>query len=186
MIDLKRSMVASLSVAAWLLCGAQRAAAESAADLVRESLRQQSAAERAACAGVQRSIAGDFDPMLVVRTAVELGHNPCQTIRCAVEGKISDHQPALCEKVILGAVAAGVPSDVISRCAADVCDPAAVAAILTATRFEPNYCYLSPRAPLAPAALPPPGPVFGLAPLSRSELLVDRTYLRAQASPFTF
>jgi hypothetical protein len=110
--------------------------------------------------------------MLVVRTAVELGYNSCQVIRCALEGKTESDDVTLCEKVTRGAVAAGVQSDVISRCASEYCDPAAVAAVLAAT--EPNYCYFFPQPLVAPAPLPPPEPVF------------DRSHPKPQASPFTF
>ena len=110
-----------------------------------------------------------------MRSAVELGYNSCQVIRCALdETDISDKQP-LCEKVIRGAVAAGVQPDVISRCTSPVCDPAAVAALLSAILLEPNYCYFSPGQLVAPELLPPPEPV------------VDQVYPQIpQASPFTF
>ena len=112
--------------------------------------------------------------MLVVRTAVELGYNSCQVIRCALEGKTEIDRETLCEKVIRGAVAAGVQPDVVSRCASEVCDPAAVAAVLAATLLEPNYCYFFPQPLVAPEPLPPPGPA------------VDRSQPGPQASPFTF
>lgn len=170
----KRSVVACASLAACLFCVVQRVEAESASALVRETLRQQSAAERSSCTGVRRTISAGAEPTLVVRTAVELGYNACQVIRCSLEGKDVPDQETLCEKVLLGAVAAGVAADVIARCSADVCDPGAVAMTLAATLLEPNYCYLSPRPLVAPAPLPPPEPVF------------DRSYPRPQASPFTF
>ncbi len=76
--------------------------------------------------------------------------------------------------MIRGAVAAGVQPDVITRCSAEVCDPAAVAALLSATLLEPNYCYFVPRPLVAPAPLAPPEPVF------------DRSLPQPQASPFSF
>lgn len=111
--------------------------------------------------------------MLVVRTAVELGYNSCQVIRCALEGKTQADKEALCEKVIRGAVAAAVPAEVISRCSSDVCDPSAVAAILAATSSEPSYCYFFPKLD-APA---PPAP---------REAAFDRSVPQPQASPFAF
>jgi len=142
--------------------------------VLRETLRQQSAAARSSCAGVRRTVTSGSDAMLVVRTAVELGYNSCQVIRCALEGGTENDKGSLCEKVIRGAVAAGVEPDVISRCASDVCDPSAVASLLAATLLEPNYCYFFPQPLLAPAPLPPPGSV------------INRNSPQGQASPFTF
>ena len=152
-----------------LLSPAQRgAAAESARDLV----RPRSAAERAGCDGIQRARAAGADAALTVRTAVELGYDPCQVIRCALAGRCpADNAPDL-EPVIRGAAAAGVPADVVARCAAEACDePAAVAALLAAVMFEPDYCYFAPR---PPAPLPPPRPV------------IDRDSPPPQVSPYKF
>ena len=172
----KSLLAAAVSLAATMVFNVRSAPAANSANLVRETLRQQSAAEQSGCAGVQRTMSGGADATLVVRTAVELGYNPCQVIRCALEAKATPgtDRLALCEKVVRGAVAAGVPSDVISRCATSVCDSSAVAAILAATMLEPNYCYFSPQPLVAPAPPPPPEPVF------------DRSLPRPQASPFTF
>jgi hypothetical protein len=139
-----RAFAASAVLAACAGIGVTGSRAETGVHLVREAQRQQSAAERASCAGVQRSISAGADALLVVRTAVELGYNSCQVIRCALEAE------ALCEKVIRGAVAAGVQADVISRCASDACDPDAIAAVLADTLLEPNYCYFYPRLPATP------------------------------------
>jgi hypothetical protein len=170
------AMAAAVSLAATMVCAVRSVPAETPTSLVRETLRQQSAAERSSCTGVQRTIFTGNDATLVVRTAVELGYNSCQVIRCALEGSSSPDtdKETLCEKVIRGAVAAGVSPDVISRCSSDVCDPAAVAGILAATLLEPHYCYFFPQSLVAPASLPPPEPVF------------DRSLPRPQASPFTF
>jgi hypothetical protein len=158
----------TLLAAAALLVG-QGVRAETGVQLVREAQRQQSAAERTSCAGVQRSISSGTDASLVVRTAVELGYNSCQVIRCALEGEARPDKPTLCKKVIRGAVAAGVQADVISRCASESCDPDAIAAILADTLLEPNYCYFSPRLPAAPE------------PLQHQQGGYDR-----QISPYTF
>jgi hypothetical protein len=168
--------LASLALAAALAGGADGAVAATPSNLVSETLRQQSAAERSSCAGVRRTIQAGADASLVVRTGVELGYNSCQVIRCALETGPAAPAPgarALCEQVIRGAVSAGVQPDVISRCSADACDPAAVAAILAATLLEPNYCYFSPRE-VEPDPAAPPQPV------------IDRDYPRPQASPFRF
>lgn len=173
----KTTAMAAFSLAAPLFVCVQSVPAQTDANQLRETLRQQSAAARASCSGVQRSLTAGSDPLLVVRTAVELGFDSCQVIRCSLEPTAappSADAQTLCEQVIRGAVAAGVPPDVISRCSADFCEPAAVAAILSATLLEPNYCYFAPRALVAPAPLPPPEPVF------------DRTLSPPQASPFTF
>jgi len=167
-----RTAPAVLTAAGLLV--AQGVCAETGVDLVRETQRQQSAAERASCAQVQKSISSGTDATLVVRTAVELGYNACQVIRCALEGESSPDRRTHCEKVIRGAVAAGVQADVISRCAADACDPASIAATLADTFLEPNYCYFFPRLPVAPD--PPPS----------QQPVIDRQVQPPQASPFTF
>jgi hypothetical protein len=146
-----------------------------AADPSQDLLRQQSAAEQAACDGVRRARAGGGDPALVVRTAVELGYQPCQVIRCALAGKCPADGAADLEQVARGAAAAGVPGEVIARCSLEACDdPAAVASVLAAVLLEPDYCYFSSRPPDAQAALPPPRPV------------IDRSTPPAQVSPYRF
>jgi hypothetical protein len=167
---------ASFLLSAALLGSALGVRAETTENLLRETLRQQSAAGRSSCAGVQRTLAAGTDATLVVRTAVELGYNSCQVLRCALEGELlpDTDKTSFCEKVIRGAVAAGVQSDVISRCAAESCGPTAVAALLADILLEPNYCYFSPPPLEAPATPPPSVPVF------------DRSTAQAQASPFTF
>jgi hypothetical protein len=162
---------AVLTAAALLV--AQGVRAETGVRLVRETQRQQSAAERASCAGVQRGISTGTDAVLVVRTAIELGYNSCQVIRCALEGKALTDKRTHCEKVVRGAIAAGVSADVVSRCATDSCDPDAIAAILADTLLEPNYCYLFPRPPAAPE---PP----------QRQAVIDRQAQPPQASPHTF
>lgn len=166
-------VVGIVGLTACLPCGVGRVHAAGKPELLRETLRQQSAAGRSSCDGVQRTVAAGTDPLLVVRTGVELGYNSCRVITCALEGGAATDRETLCEKVVRGAVAAGVQPDVISRCAA-ACDPAVVAAVLSAAMFEPNYCYFSTRPLVAPELLPPPEPVF------------DRSHQVPQASPFTF
>ena len=170
------AVAAAMSLAAYLCYAVPGVQAETAPKILRETLRQQSAAGRSTCTGVQRTISAGTDATLVVRTAVELGYNPCQVLRCALEGKTPPDtgKETFCEKVIRGAVAAGVAPDVVSRCSADVCDPAAVAEILAATLLEPNYCYFFAQPLVAPEPSPRPEPVF------------DRSAPRPQASPFTF
>ncbi len=167
------------TVAAVLLASATAAAplpALAGNDLVRELLRQQSAAERAGCDGVRRVLAGGRDPGLVVRTAVELGHNACQVIRCALENACASGRIAAdLAPVIQGAAAGGVSPDVISRCAVQTCaDPAAVAAVLAEVLLDPNYCYFAPEPERGAPPLPPVLPV------------VDRSLPAPQASPYAF
>lgn len=149
-------------------------AADPVADLLRDTLRQQSAAERSACVGIRRTLTAGSDPVLVVRTAVELGYNSCQVIRCTLEGAADRDTGELCRNVVQGAVAAGVPSDVIARCSADVCDPAGVAAILAGSLLELNYCYIG----FQPSGAPDPG--------QPRPPVIDRALPQAQASPYTF
>jgi len=167
-------MVAALSITAALAGSAQKLAAESGKDLVRDALLQQSAAERAGCSGLHRSLAAGADAALVVRTAIELGFNSCQVLRCALEGNKESNPTVLCEKVIRGAAEAGTQADVITRCSGEVCDPAAVAAILANAFLEPNYCYFTFQPPPALEPLPPQLPV------------IDRSLPVAQASAYTF
>lgn len=150
-----------------LLAAAPAALGAGGDELVRELLRSQSATERGACASLQGVIARGADALLAVRTAIELGYNPCQTIRCALEAG------APLDKVVYGAAQTGVTEDVIARCAvAAGADAAAVAALLADFLADPNFCYFSLR-PGPPVMLPTP-PV------------VDRRVPPPQVSPFAF
>ncbi len=170
----KLGTVASIVMAAPLLLGVSLASALGRADLVRDILRQQSGAERASCTAVQRTLAAGADASLVVRTAIEIGYNSCQTIRCALKEKTEYGKDVLCDKVIRGAAAAGAQADVISRCSEEVCEPAAVAAILSDVFLDLNYCYFAFRPSTQADPLPPSLPV------------IDRSLPTSQASPFTF
>jgi hypothetical protein len=165
--------VVAVLLASVLLIDVPQLSAADQSGLIRDVLRQQSDAGQAGCTGVQRALAAGTDARLVVRTAVEIGYNSCQMIRCALEAKVDRENMNLCEKVIRGAVEAAVPVDVISRCSSEVCDPAAVAAILGETSLDPYYCYFSDRPLTAPELLPPPP-------------IIDRSAPPAQASPFAF
>lgn len=167
-------MVGAVSLASLLLSVVPPLSAANQTDLIRDVLRQQSDAGQAGCIGAQRALAAGTDARLVVRTAVELGYNPCQIIRCTLATKPDGETTTLCEKVLRGAVEAAVPADVISRCSSEVCDPAAVAALLGDMFLDPYYCYFSDRPLSAPEALPPPPPI------------IDRGMPPAQASPFAF
>lgn len=164
----------AVSVAAVFSCAKPAFSAGNAKDLVRDALLQQSPAQRTGCDGVQRTIRDGADATLVVRTAVELGFNSCQVIRCALENKVSAEMEIHCDKVIRGAILAGVQPDVISRCSAEFCDPAAVAALLGNAFLDTNYCYFVNQQPVAPDILPPQFPI------------VDRSRPQSQASPFRF
>jgi hypothetical protein len=167
-------IVLTVSVSTALWCAAPGLAAGSAKDLVREALQQQSPAQATGCTGVQRTLKSGADATLVVRTAVEMGFNACQVIRCALEEQADPEKAILCERVVRGAVLAGVQPDVISRCSTEYCDPAGVAAILGDAFLETNYCYFASQPPAAPDAPAPRPPV------------VDRTSQPPQASPFRF
>lgn len=167
-------VAASIAVVAPLLFGVPRVGAANGVDLVRDLLRQQSVAERAGCTAVQRTLASGTDPALVVRTAIELGYNSCQVIRCALKDEASPGGDVLCEKVIRGAAAAGAQADVISRCSEEACEPAVVASILADAFLELNYCYFAFQ------ASPPADPLPQAAPV------IDRGLPAYQASPFTF
>jgi hypothetical protein len=147
-----RRRIVSVALAAAALAGPAAVRAEGTPDLIRETLRQASPAERAACTGVRRTLAAGNDATRVVRTAVELGFNPCEVLRCALEGVDGDERDRLCRLAVLGAAQAGVPADVIARCTAAACDPVGVAALLAAALREPNYCYVGSPPPGAPAA----------------------------------
>lgn len=155
-------------------CAGSAFAAGGAKDLVREALLQQGPAQRVGCTGVQRTLVAVSDATLVVRTAVELGYDACQVIRCALEGKAGPEQSGLCEKVIRGAALAGVLPDVISRCSEEFCDPAGVATILGDAFLEPNYCYFAGQPLVAPEVDPP------------QMWVIDRSPPQAQSSPFRF
>lgn len=139
-------------------------------DLLREVLRQQSAAQREGCVVVIRTLATEPNATLVVRTALEIGYNPCLVIRCAIEGG-SD-----LAKVIQGAGEAGVSADIVARCAIEAgADGAQVARIFSDLAFEPSFCYVTFSPVGAPAPQEPVGPV------------IERGYERQpQASTFTF
>lgn len=138
-------------------------------DVLREVLRQQSAAQREGCLAVKRTLATERNGALVVRSAVEIGLNPCLAIRCAIEGGGNLAQ------VVQGAGEAGVEADVVARCAVEAgADAAAVARIFSDLAYEPSFCYVTfstagasePQAPVQP--------------------IIDRQYDQPQASAFTF
>lgn len=164
----------SLLTAAVLCCATPGISSGSKPDLLRDALLQQSAAQRTGCTAVQRTLKEGADAMLVVRTAVEIGYNACQVIRCSLDGSVDPEKTIICDKVVRGAVQAGVQPDVISRCTAEYCDPARVAALLGDAFLEPNYCYLAGQPLAAPDALPPQVPV------------IDRSAPPSEASPFRF
>jgi hypothetical protein len=164
---MNRVIVCLLALGA--LGAALPAPAGAAEEIVRQILRQQSAAERSSCVAIQRTLAGEKSAALVVRTAIELGYNPCQVIRCALEGGADLAQ------VLQGATEAGAKADVVARCAVESgADRAVVAAIFSALAFEPNFCYFTFAPMRAPEAPPPAIPETG------------RALPVAQASPFTF
>lgn len=168
-----RIAASALFIAA-LACATPAAAADNP---LPAALRQGGASERAACDGIRRALDAASDAALVVRTSVEIGFNPCQAIRCALEGAGGEARDRLCRKVVFGAVEAGVPADVVARCTAEACAPPLVAALLAESLLEVSYCYLGPRPPSAAV------------PEQRSEPLIDRSFFQTpppQISPFDF
>jgi hypothetical protein len=165
---------ASLSLALLVSVPGAAGAAEMSSDLLHETLRQQSTAERSACTGIRRTLTAGNNPAVVVRTAVELGYNSCQVLQCALGAKSGEDKAELCRQVIRGAVAAGVPADVISRCSADACDPADVAVLLAGSLGETNYCYIGTRPLSAPDPQAPQQPI------------IDRSQQQPQYSPYRF
>lgn len=164
---MKRLVAAAVAGAIVAIGSAGPASADQ--ELLREVLRQQSAAQREGCAAVKRTLQAEANAALVVRTAVEIGFNPCLVVRCAIEGG------ADLARVIQGAGEAGVKADVVARCAVEAgADGAAVAQIFSDLAFEPSFCYVtfSPAGASAPQA--PVQPVL------------DRSYVQAQASVFSF
>ena len=158
------------AVAVLIAAAGAPGAAATDQDTLREVLRQQSAAQREGCVAIKRTLATEPDAALVVRTAVQIGYNPCQVIRCAIEGG------ADLAKVIQGAAEAGVKADVVARCSVEAgADRALVARIFADLVFEPSFCYVT---------FTPGGAVEPLAPV---QPVIDRGYGRQeQASPFTF
>ena len=65
------------------------------------------------CESIARALTEGREARLVVRTAIELGHSPCQVVRCAHEAG------AELTWIAAGAVEAGAPPDVVSRCLID-------------------------------------------------------------------
>jgi hypothetical protein len=160
----------SVAVAGAIVVLGLPGAASAGQDLLRDVLRQQSAAQREGCVAVKRTLATEPNAALVVRTAVELGYNACQVIRCAIEGG------ADLAKVVQGAAEAGVKADVVARCSVEAgADAASVARIFAELVFEPSFCYVT----FSPAGAPDPRPPVAPA--------ADQSYRgRVEASPFTF
>lgn len=88
------------------------------------------------CSAIKSVIGDRRDSRIVARTAIEMGHNPCRVVRCAVEGGGD------LEKVIAGAVEAGTGPDVVARCSIEGGAGAdQVASILRMTPLGASLCY---------------------------------------------
>lgn len=133
--------------------------------LLREVLRQQSAAERSVCDAIGKAVAAGIPAAEVVTAAVGLGHAPCGVVRCALAAG------AELPPVLEAAASAGAPPEVLSRCAVEGgAAPSAVAAVLNGLSAEPSLCYFDPELRGAPV-VPPYGDR-------------DRQYARPELSPF--
>jgi hypothetical protein len=96
----------------------------------------------------------------VTKASIQLGHDACLVVKCAIEAKGS------LDQVITGALEAGATSDVCSRCALVAgADPAAVAKVL-----ETGLGYSTPLlgAGLTPIEVGMPGGEPGRGTLSSS------------------
>lgn len=69
--------------------------------------------EASLCDSVKHAMGEGIKTKEVVKTAVEMGHNPCFVVKCAVVSGGS------LEEIIDGASEAGVTPDVVSRCCMD-------------------------------------------------------------------
>lgn len=100
-----------------------------------------SKSEESVCRAVKKAIKEGQNERTLVKTAIELGHNACFVIKCAVlaDGKL--------EYIINGANDAGVTSDVLSKCCISAgCDPKELARILaTVEPQEPTDELLNPE-----------------------------------------
>ena len=130
-----------------------------AADSVKDILSRSGAGD--ICGTVKKIIADRKDARIVVKSAIELGHNPCATIKCALSGG------APVEKVVTGAIEAGVTSAVVSRCALDGgAEAGAINRCLVTAGI--SQCYIQPAGyPYTPPG-PYPDPVVPVIPANQT------------------
>jgi len=130
-----------------------------AEDTSRNMTVSRKAEDQAICLALRASISKGADALVVARTAIELGHNPCFVIKCTLIGGGD------LAKIVTAAIQAGVTSDVISRCAADAgADLNELAALLLRKELGLSICYFPPvedGVSAILATLPPESPVTG-------------------------
>jgi hypothetical protein len=111
------------------------------------------------CTVVKKLLSDGMNTKEITKASIQLGHDACLVVRCAIEAKGS------LDQIITGALEAGATSDVCSRCALEAgADPAAVAKVL-----ETGLGYSSPLgAGLTPIEVKLPGGERGGRTLSSS------------------
>lgn len=91
------------------------------------------------CLLISDAISGGKNSTVVVRSAIELGHNACLVVQCALEAG-GDPQ-----EVVAGAIAAGAVSAVVSRCAINAgLEPEQLARIIAVSDLSLSFCYFPP------------------------------------------
>jgi hypothetical protein len=107
-----------------------------AGDTLKDIISKKYHEEKDICPVVKETILDGQSSKECTKTSIQLGHDACLVIRCAIEAK------AQVAEVIAGAMEAGATSDVCSRCAINAgVDPVAVAKAL-----ETGLGYSSPLA----------------------------------------
>jgi len=104
-----------------------------AADPFKDAFSKKYMSEKDICSLVKQVLLEGMDTKEVTKRSIELGHDACLVIRCAVEGNGNLQQ------IIAGAIEAGATSDVCSKCAIDAgADPRDVAqALQTGLGYTP-------------------------------------------------
>lgn len=91
------------------------------------------------CFSVKNLLGNRVDTKEVTKASIELGHDACLVVRCAIEANGS------LDQIITGALEAGATSDVCSRCAIEAgVDPADVARVLEKSLGYPIASALTP------------------------------------------
>lgn len=100
------------------------------------------------CTTIKSLLAEGMNTKEVTKACIELGHDACLVVRCAIEAN------GTLEQIIIGALEAGVTSDVCSRCAIE----AGVDPEVLAKAFETGLGYTPPLgAGLTPIEIGIPG-----------------------------
>jgi hypothetical protein len=100
------------------------------------------------CELIQEAIAGGKSAEVVVRSALELGHQTCLVVGCAIKGGGTPSE------VFNGAMAVGTGTAVFTRCAIDAgLDPGHAAALIMNADLSMNLCYFGNAAEQGSASL---------------------------------